>query len=153
MFQSNREFPMVFALDLQSSFWQIPMAPNDVKNIIVIMKSSLYEWNVMLFGLKNAASTFSRTMADIFKDQTNQFLKVFVDGVNIHNRTWFKHLQHICLVLQKLAKVNLKLNPSKCCFGSKTNLPFWDMWWILMNLNLILKRQQQLRVSSTQDNN
>jgi putative transposase len=59
---------MVFALDLQSSFWQIPMAPNDVKNIIVIMKSSLYEWNVMLFGLKNAASTFSRTMADIFKD-------------------------------------------------------------------------------------
>jgi hypothetical protein len=44
------------------------MAPNDVKKTIVIIKSSLYEWNVMSFGLKNAISTFSRTMANIFKD-------------------------------------------------------------------------------------
>jgi hypothetical protein len=44
------------------------MAPNDVKKTIVITKSSLYEWNAMSFGLKNATSTFSKSMADIFKD-------------------------------------------------------------------------------------
>ncbi len=49
---------------------------------------------------------------------------MFVDGVNIHNRTWFKHLQHIRLMLHKLAKVNFKLNPSKCCFGSKNKFTF-----------------------------
>ncbi len=36
-------------LDLQSRFWQISMAPDDVKKIIVITKLGLYEWNVMPF--------------------------------------------------------------------------------------------------------
>jgi hypothetical protein len=59
-------------------------------------------------------------MADIFKEWTTQFLKVFVDNVNIQSGTWSEHLCHIRLVLQKLTKVNSKLNPSKCYFGSKS---------------------------------
>jgi len=55
-------------LKLQLGFKQIPMAPKDVKKIDVIIESSLYEWNVTSFSLKNTTSTFSRTMADIFKD-------------------------------------------------------------------------------------
>jgi putative transposase len=74
-------------LDLQSRFWQIPMALDDVKKTTVITKLGLYEWNVMPFKLKNATSTFSRTMADIFKEWTNQFVKVFVNDVNIHSGT------------------------------------------------------------------
>jgi putative transposase len=108
------------ALDLQSRFWQIPMAPDDVKKTTMITKSGLYEWNVMPFGLKNATSTFSQTMVEIFKEWTNQFVKVFVDDVNIHRGTWNEHSCHIRLVLQKIKGVNLKLNPSKCCFGSKS---------------------------------
>ncbi len=60
------------------------MALDDVKKIVVITKSRLFEWNVMLFNLKNATNTFLWTMANIFKDYTSQFLKVFVDDVNIH---------------------------------------------------------------------
>jgi hypothetical protein len=90
------------------------MAPNDVKKIAISTKSGLYEWNVIPFGLK-MPSTFSQTMANIFKEWTKQFLKVFVDDVNIHNKTWSKHLCHIWLVFQKLIKVSLKLNPGKCC--------------------------------------
>jgi hypothetical protein len=96
------------------------MAPDDVKKTIVITKSRLYEWNVMPLGLKNATSTFSRTMANIFKEWTNQFMKVFIDDVNVHSGTWDEHLGHIRLVFQTPKGVNLKLNPSKCCFGSKS---------------------------------
>ncbi len=71
------------------------MASNDVKETMVITKSGLYEWSVMPFGLKNATNTFSRTMVDIFKDWTDQFLKLFIHDVNIHNGTWSNHLQHI----------------------------------------------------------
>jgi putative transposase len=71
------------------------MAFDDVKKKIVITQSNLYEWNVMSFGLKNATSTFSRIMADIFKEWTSQFLKVFVDDINIHNITWVEYLHHI----------------------------------------------------------
>jgi len=51
----------------------------------------------MSFDLKNATNTFLQVMADIFKDWTNQFLKV--DDVNIHSGMWNEHLQHIRLVL------------------------------------------------------
>ncbi len=96
------------------------MVPNDVKKTTIITKSGLHEWNIMPFGLKNTISTFSRTMADIFKEWTNQFMKVFVDDVNIHNGTWSEHLCHIRLVIQKLIKVNIKLNLGKCYFRSKS---------------------------------
>jgi hypothetical protein len=41
----------------------------------------------MPFGVKNATSTFSKTMIEIFRDYTNKFLKVFVDDFNIHIMT------------------------------------------------------------------
>jgi hypothetical protein len=59
-------------------------------------------------------------MAHIFKEWTTQFLKVFVDDVNVHSGTWSEHLCHIGLVFQKLTKVNFKLNLGKCCLGSKS---------------------------------
>jgi hypothetical protein len=107
------------ALDLQFGFWQIRMSPDDVKKTAIITKSGLYDWNVMPFGLKNATGTFSRTMAEVFKDWTNQFLKVFVDDINIHSHTWEEHFKHLKVVLTRLQEVNLKLNPGKCCFGAQ----------------------------------
>jgi hypothetical protein len=47
------------ALDLQSSFWQIRMAPEDMRKTVLITKSGLYDWMVMPFGFKNATSTFT----------------------------------------------------------------------------------------------
>jgi len=108
------------ALDLQSGFWQIRMAPKDMKKTALITKTRLYDWTVMPFGLKNATSTFTRTMAEVFKDLGSAFLKVVVDDLNVHNETWGEHIQHLDAVLCKLREVNLKLNPSKCCFAAKT---------------------------------
>jgi hypothetical protein len=108
------------ALDLQSGFWQIRMAPEDVKKIALITKTGLYDWTVMPFGLKNATSTFTRTMSNVFKDLGSKFLKVFVDDLNVHSCSWDEHLQHLDMVLCKLRGVNLKLNPNKCSFVAKS---------------------------------
>ncbi len=107
------------ALDLQSGFWQIRMDLEDSKKTALITKTGLYDWTVMPFGLKNATSTFTRTMSEVFKDLGSRFLKVFVDDLNVHSESWGEHLQHLDVVLCKLREVNLKLNPSKCCFAAK----------------------------------
>ncbi len=73
-------------LDLQSSFWQIQMAPEDMKKTALIIKTRLYDWTIMPFGFKNATNTFTRTMLTIFKELGNRFLKIFVDDLNIHNK-------------------------------------------------------------------
>jgi hypothetical protein len=93
------------------------MAPEDMGKTALITKSGLFEWTVMPFGLKNATSTFAQTMSKVFRDMGNSFLKIFVDDLNIHNVEWRDHLQHLEAVLSRLKEVNLKLNPSKCCFA------------------------------------
>ncbi len=74
----------------------------------------------MLFRLKNATSTFTRTMSEVSKDLGSKFLKEFVDDLNVHSESWGEHLQHLNAVLYKLREVNLKLNPNKCCFAAKS---------------------------------
>jgi hypothetical protein len=96
------------------------MPPEDVKKTALITKTGLYDWTVMPFGLKNATSTFTRTMSEVFKDFGSKFLKVFVDDLNVHSGSWVEHLQHLDMVLCKLREVNLKLNPKKCCFAAKS---------------------------------
>jgi len=108
------------ALDLQLGFWQIQMAPEDIKETVLITMTRLYDWMVMSFGLNNATSTFTRTMTEVFKDLGSKFLKVFVDDLNVHSENWGEHLQHLNAVLCKLREVNLKLNPNKCCFVAKS---------------------------------
>jgi len=107
-------------LDLQSGFWQIRMAPEDMKKTALVTKTRLYDWTVMPFGLKNATSTFTRTMSLVFKELGDKFLKVFVDDLNVHSENWEDHLQHLEAVLSKLREMNLKLNPGKCCFAAES---------------------------------
>jgi hypothetical protein len=77
----------------------------------------------MPFGMKNATSTFSRTMMEVFGAYFDNFLKVFLDDLNVHILNQEEHLEHLCYVLLKLREVSLKLNPGKCEF-TKTNLVF-----------------------------
>ncbi len=58
----------------------------------------------------------------MFKDWTDQFLKVFVDDVNIHSLTWEEHFTHLKVVFTQLWEVNLKLNPGKCSFSAQENV-------------------------------
>jgi len=73
------------ALDLQSRFWQIRMALDNMKKMALVTKTGLYDWTVMPFGLKNATNTFTRTMSLVFKELGDKFLKVFVDDLNVHS--------------------------------------------------------------------
>jgi len=96
------------------------MAPEDMKKTTLVTNTGLYDWIVMPFSLKNATSTFTRTMSLIFKELGDKFLKVFVDDLNVHSENWEDHLQHLEVVLSKLREVNLKLNPGKCCFVAES---------------------------------
>jgi hypothetical protein len=73
-----------------------------------------------LLVLRNATNTFTKTMAEVFKELGYKFLKIFVDDLNVHSGNWEEHLQHLHVVFMKLKEVNLKLNPNKCCFATKS---------------------------------
>jgi hypothetical protein len=137
------------ALDLQSGFWQIRMALEDMKKTTLITKTRLYDWTVMPFGLKNATSTFTKIMSAVFKELGDKFLKIFVDDFNIHNENWEEHLQHLDVVLFKFKEVNLKLNSSKCCFVAKKSR-FWVIWLVMKVPSHILVRLMQCCIFQNQ---
>jgi len=96
------------------------MDPKDIKKILLIIKSRLFNSTLMPFGLKNTTSVFSQTMGKVFKKYMDKFLKVFFNDFNVHNQYWAKHLKHIKCVLQKSREVNLKHNLNKCSFAKKS---------------------------------
>jgi hypothetical protein len=54
----------------------------------------------MTFRLKNTTSTFSKTMVKVFKEWIDQFFKIIVDDVKVHNSDWSEHLEYLRLVLK-----------------------------------------------------
>jgi hypothetical protein len=117
-------------LDLQSGFWQIRMSSEDVKKTALITKTGLYDWTVMPFELKNATSTFSRTMAEVFKDLGSRFLKVFVDDLNIHSESWGEHLRHLDKVLCRLREAYQTLKTALVNAPILTRLDFKRTFWL-----------------------
>lgn len=83
------------ALDLQSKFWQIQMAKENICKSTLITKFGSFDWTIMPFGLKNATSTFSKTMKEVFGVCMDKFLKVFVNDLNVHIMIWEEHLEHL----------------------------------------------------------
>lgn len=85
------------AHDLYLGFWQIKMVPEDIIKTTMIIKNELFELLTMPFGLKNAIGIFSKVMNEIFKNELDSFVKVFVDDLNIHAWTkfWKEHLPHL----------------------------------------------------------
>ncbi len=107
-----------------------------------LLKLGCIDWTIMPFGLKNVNKIFTRTVSKVFKELGDKFLKIFVDDLNIHNKNWEEHLQHLDVIFFKLKKVNLKLNFNKCCFVAKKSC-FWVMWLEMKALNQILVKLMQ----------
>ena len=71
----------------------------------------------MPFGLRNAPATFQVLMQRVFADYT-EFVEPYIDDVVVFSSNWVEHLEHLSLVLQRLADHSLTVKPSKCKFGS-----------------------------------
>nr|XP_027067612.1 uncharacterized protein LOC113693248 [Coffea arabica] len=72
----------------------------------------------MPFGLKNAGTTYQRTMTTLFHDMIHQEMEVYVDDIIIKTKKAEDHLIDLRKLFERLWKYNLKLNPAKCAFGA-----------------------------------
>ncbi|XP_055932981.1 uncharacterized protein LOC129963003 [Argiope bruennichi] len=105
-------------LDLTKGYWQIPMKPEAKHYTAFITHSGLYQWNVMPFGMKNAGSTFQRSMDKILSKH-REYCRAYIDDVAIFSKSWEEHKKHIMEVFCTLQESNLTINLEKCEFGKK----------------------------------
>ncbi|KAF6216167.1 hypothetical protein GE061_000506 [Apolygus lucorum] len=102
-------------LDLQSGYWQIPMAPCDKEKTAFCTPRGLWQFKVMPFGLCNAPSTFQRAMGGVLRNEIRSGrVKVYLDDVLVDNHSFLDHINWLKRVFTVLREAGIKLNPKKC---------------------------------------
>lgn len=101
-------------IDLDSGYWQIPVAEEHKSKTAVTCRSGIYEFNVMPFGLRNAPAVFQNLMTKVLRDLSWKCAMAYMDDVIIISKSLEEHQQHIDVVLQRLREVNLSIKLSKC---------------------------------------
>src|SRR6266496_6110910 len=92
------------------------MDPKDKPKMAFTCHLGLYEFNVMLFGLKNTPLTFQRLINKVLREYIDEFIIVYIDDLLIYSKTFEEHLEHIRKVFEKLREANLMMKLKKCKF-------------------------------------
>ncbi|GFU55130.1 retrovirus-related Pol polyprotein from transposon 297 [Trichonephila clavipes] len=81
-----------------------------------VTHSGHYQWKVLPFGMKNAGSTFQKSMDQVLSPHHN-YCRSYIDDVAVFSETWSDHMQHLEGVFKTLRAVGLTVNIEKCDFG------------------------------------
>lgn len=126
-------------LDLVKAYYNIPVADADVPKTAVTTPFGLFEFLRLPFGLKNAGQSFQRFIHSVLRDHKYAFS--YIDDVLIASPDPATHKQHLDAVLAALARYNLRLNISKCVFGSDE----LDFLGYTINANGIRPTQERVK--------
>ena len=72
----------------------------------------------MPYGLTNGPGIFQRLMEKILQHLTWSQCLVYIDDVLVFSKTFSDHLNSLTEIFKRLREANVKLNPSKCTFGT-----------------------------------
>eukprot|EP00118_Oscarella_pearsei_P018893 m.196972 g.196972 ORF g.196972 m.196972 type:complete len:1094 (+) comp39535_c1_seq2:160-3441(+) len=105
------------SLDMQSGYWQIPLAANSRKKTAFTTPDGLFEFTVLPFGVCNGPATFQRAMDSVLSDQKWRSCLVYLDDILLFSATFDEHLKRLSILFRRLRDFNLKLKPCKCQFA------------------------------------
>ena len=105
------------SLDLKSGYWQVELDEASIPlTAFTVEPLGFYECIRMPFGLTNAPATFQRLMESCLGDLHLEWCIIYLDDIIIFSKNPDDHLTWLRGVFERLAKVGLKLKPSKCEF-------------------------------------
>ena len=101
-------------LDLQSGYWQVPLDEKSKEITAFSTMKGHFEFNVLPFGLSNAALTFQRLMDYVLSSLHWSQCLVYLDDVIIFRSSFSEHLERLKTVLTRLKEAGLTLKFLKC---------------------------------------
>ncbi|UYV74533.1 hypothetical protein LAZ67_12000024, partial [Cordylochernes scorpioides] len=104
-------------LDVAWGYWHVQMHSESVPKTAFVTNDGHYEFLVMPFGLKNAASTFQKIIQQVIGTLLWKGVCVFQDDIIIYSSSFSQHMNLIKQVFEKLLEYNIKLKFNKCSFA------------------------------------
>ena len=104
-------------LDLTSGYFQIPIDEASRKLTAFRTAKGLFEWLRLPMGLKGAGSYFQMQMTKIFEDLLYNILEIYLDDILIFAETKEELVENTTIVLERLRKHNITVNPEKVKMG------------------------------------
>jgi len=102
------------SVDLQAGFHQIDLDEESMEKTSFRTRSGQWEYTRLAFGLKNASSSFQRSMDLVLSGLINKFAAIFIDDCVTYSADFDSHLAHIKQVLGRFRKYGLQLKWEKC---------------------------------------
>ena len=103
-------------LDCNAGYWQIEIEEEDKDKTAFVTHHELFRFKRMSFGLRNAPSTFQRTIDIILATAKWQYAIVYLDDIIIFSNSVEEHLVHVSKVLDMLQRAGMTLKLKKCFF-------------------------------------
>ena len=92
------------------------MHPDSILKTAFRTRYGHFEFLVLPFGLTNAPATFMHLMHQIFREQLDHFIILFLDDILVYSGTLQDHIDHVRRTLQILQQHQLYAKVSKCAF-------------------------------------
>jgi hypothetical protein len=114
-------------MDGNAGYNQIFMAVEDISKTAFRCPGhiGLFEWIVMIFGLKNAGATYQRAMNYMFHELIGKIVEIYIDDVVIKSSDHESHLADVRKTLECTRNHGLKMNPMLLEFRPENSLDFW----------------------------
>ena len=109
--------PQMSFLNAFQGYHQIPLTLEDQEKTAFVFPTGNYHYKVMLFGLKNAGSTYQKMMTKMFEPQLGKNIEVYIDDMVVKNKEVPDHVEDLRNIFETLREHKLRLNISKCSFG------------------------------------
>jgi len=106
-------------LDLSQGYYQIELDKNCREFTSFITSTGQYQLTRLPMGLKISPSVFSRAMTIAMSGLNYESCFVYLDDLIVFGKNLKNHNKNLVDVLERIRKVNLKLNPTKCEFLKK----------------------------------
>lgn len=109
------------SLDLAGAYSQLLLSKRSKKFMVINTIKGLYVYNRLPQGASSSAAIFQKVMDQVLKGLDNVFC--YLDDVLIAGKDFEDCRKKLFLVLERLARVNIKINFKKCKFFVD-NLPY-----------------------------